>query len=74
MSDFKLNQLATARTALADCNKVIAEKLPSAEQGPGGDWRDWIIVHALQSEAKQMIDGDSSYAARQGPLPEKTKK
>lgn len=58
MAQFKSGRVNEARTALADCTKVIEEKLPKLSSGDlGGDWRDWIIVHALQSEAKQMIDG-----------------
>ncbi len=65
MSHFKLNRLDQARAALAQCNKLIDEKLPKLEQGDvGGDWRDWIIAHALQSEAKQMINGESSSTVR----------
>jgi serine/threonine protein kinase/tetratricopeptide (TPR) repeat protein len=70
MSHFKLGQLDKARTALISCNKVIEEKLPKAQQGSlGNDWRDWIIAHALQSEAKQMIEGGSSPAAPPASLP-----
>jgi serine/threonine protein kinase len=63
MSQFKLNQLDKARTALANCNKVIEEKLPKTEQDLGTDWRDWIIAHALQSEAKRLLEGEPSAAA-----------
>jgi serine/threonine protein kinase len=62
MSHFRLNQVDAARTMLADCNQVI-EKLPTLESGNVGDgWRDWIIAHALQSEAKRMIDGEAASA------------
>jgi tetratricopeptide (TPR) repeat protein len=65
MAQFKLNQSDKARTALADCNKVIEEKLPKPDQsGPGINWRDWIIAHALQSEAKLMVEGEPSSAVR----------
>jgi serine/threonine protein kinase len=57
MAEFKLNQLDSARSALAECNKVIEDKLSKPERDPGNDWRDWIIAHALQSEAKRLIDG-----------------
>src|SRR5262249_46056250 len=64
MSQFKLNQLDEARSALARCNKLVEEKLPKLEQGSlGDDWRDWIIAHALQAEAKQLIDGETISAA-----------
>jgi tetratricopeptide (TPR) repeat protein len=58
MSKFKLNQLDNARTTLAYCNKLIEEKMPKSGQDLGDDWQDWIIVHALQSEAKGLIEGD----------------
>jgi len=59
MAQFKLNQLDKARTALAECNKVIEEKLPKLEKGDlGEDWRDWIIASALRAEAKRLIDGE----------------
>jgi hypothetical protein len=57
MSQFKLNQLDNARTTLAYCNQVIKEKMPTFGQDLGGDWQDWIIAHALQSEAKGLIEG-----------------
>jgi hypothetical protein len=63
MSQFKLNQLDNARTTLAYCNKVIEEKMPKFEQGLGDDWQDWIIVHALQSEAKGLIEGETPAAS-----------
>ncbi|HEY3913400.1 MAG TPA: serine/threonine-protein kinase [Verrucomicrobiae bacterium] len=56
MSQFRLNQLDNARATLAYCNKVIEEKMPKFGQDLGGDWVDWIIAHALQSEAKELID------------------
>jgi len=66
MSQFKLNQLDKARTALDDCNKFIESKLPKLAKAGlsdlGKDWRDWIIAHALQSEAKRMIDGEAASA------------
>ncbi len=57
MALFNLNKSSEARTALADCDKTIEEKLPKADADLGGDWRDWIIAHALQQEARQMLDG-----------------
>ena len=62
MSQFKLNQLDEAQTALADCDTIIEKKLPKLGEALGQDWRDWIIAHALQSEAKQMINGVSSFS------------
>jgi tetratricopeptide (TPR) repeat protein len=59
MAQFKLNQSENARTALARCNGIIEEKLPKPDKEElGTDWRDWIIAHALQSEAKQVIESE----------------
>jgi hypothetical protein len=73
MCEYRLNQLDKAKTALSDCNKVIESKLPNLEtpgvSDLGKDWRDWIIAHALQSEAKRMIDGEPSSTARPANLP-----
>lgn len=55
MSQFKLGQPDNARVDLIDCNKMIEQQLPQPELDLTTDWRDWIIAHALQSEAKQMI-------------------
>jgi hypothetical protein len=66
MSQFKLNQVDQARATLADCNKVIESKLPKLEKPGvsdlGKDWREWIIAHTLQSEAKRMIEPASATA------------
>jgi hypothetical protein len=63
MSQFKLNQLAQAQTALADCNSVIEKRMPKIEKGLGESWRDWVIAQALQSEAQRMIGGGPSSTA-----------
>lgn len=55
MSQFKLNQLDSARTTLAYCNKVIEEKMPQFGQDLGSDWPDWIIAHALLTEAQHLL-------------------
>jgi len=65
MSQFKLNQLNEARAALSESQKIIDQQMPRPEQELGRDWRDWIIVHALHSEAKRMIEGDSTSATPQ---------
>ena len=69
MSQFKLNQSDKARAALTDCNKVSDEKLPKFDQDLGDSWIDWIFAHALQSEAKRMIDGELSSPANPANLP-----
>ena len=64
MSRFKLGQFEKADAALADCNQIIEVKMPKlTEDQLATDWRDGIMARALQSEAKHMIDGQSSAAA-----------
>jgi tetratricopeptide (TPR) repeat protein len=61
LSHYQLKQVEDARAALAKCNQVVEEQLPKA--GPrelGSDWRDWIIAHALLTEARGLIEGASS--------------
>jgi hypothetical protein len=70
MSQFNLNKTVEARAALAECDKIFEEKLPKPDAGLGKDWRDWIIAHALQSEAKLMIDGESPSATHPASLPQ----
>jgi serine/threonine protein kinase len=63
MSRYKLGNAEGAQSELANCNRVIETKLPAPGQDLGLDWRDWIIAHALQSEAKRLIEGESAPAA-----------
>jgi hypothetical protein len=59
MAQFNLRQAEAARGSLAQCVDVIGTRFPKLEGGNlGRDWRDWIIAHALQSEAKRMIEGE----------------
>jgi tetratricopeptide (TPR) repeat protein len=58
MAQYKLGNHDDARQELTKCDRVIETKLPVLGNPLGGDWRDWIIAHALQSEAKQTIDGE----------------
>jgi hypothetical protein len=61
MSQYRLKQVANARTALVKGDTVVAEHLPKLGiQRLGYDWRDWIIVHALLDEAHGLIDGATS--------------
>ena len=61
MSQYRLKQVANARTALVKGDTVVAERLPKlASQRLGYDWRDWIIVHALLDEAHGLIEGATS--------------
>jgi serine/threonine protein kinase len=64
MAQFKSARTNEALTTLADCAKVIDEKLPKLSSGDlGGDWIDWIIAHALQSEAIRLIEGEGPAAS-----------
>jgi serine/threonine protein kinase len=58
MSQYQLKQVEKARIALAKGDTVVAEQLPKlGSHDLGYDWRDWIIVHALLTEAKGLIEG-----------------
>ncbi|MCW1922839.1 tetratricopeptide repeat protein [Luteolibacter arcticus] len=59
MAEFKLGRLEEARAALAECDKLIAEQLPDSEQQIGREWRDWLIIQALRSEAKRLMEGEA---------------
>jgi eukaryotic-like serine/threonine-protein kinase len=64
MAQFQLKHVEDARHALNKCTEVVRTELPGfTDKDLGGDWRDWIIAHALQSEAKRMIEGEPSPAA-----------
>jgi hypothetical protein len=63
MARYKQGNDEEARLALANCNRIIETTVSGAGQDLGQDWRDWIVVLALQSEAKQMMDGQSVSAA-----------
>jgi tetratricopeptide (TPR) repeat protein len=63
MAQFQLKRTQDARDALNKCTEVVGSELPKfTDKELGGDWRGLIIVHALQSEAKQLIDNDPSSA------------
>jgi serine/threonine protein kinase len=64
MAQYHLSQLGEARATLKKSLEVAQAQLPKLVDGDlGRDWRDWIITHALQSEAKQQIDGLPSAGA-----------
>src|SRR2546423_15649470 len=55
---YKLNQAVNSQATLATCAELIETKMPKIESGDlGGDWRDWIISHALLEEARRLIEG-----------------
>jgi hypothetical protein len=70
MAQFQLKHVEDARDALNKCTEVVRTELPKfTDKDLGGDGRDLIIAHALQSEAKQMIDSEPSSTARPANLP-----
>jgi len=63
MAQSRLNQTEASRETLSKCVEIVQTQLPKLENGDlGRNWRDWIITHALQSEAKRMIEGEPSAA------------
>ena len=70
MAQFQFKHVENARDALNRCAEVVRTELPKfTDKDLGSDWRDLIIAHALQSEAKQLIDGEPSIA-RPANLPQ----
>ena len=68
MAQFQLKHAQEARDALNKCTEVVGTKLPKlTDKDLGGDWRDLIIAHTLQSEAKQLIDAEPSIALPANP-------
>jgi Flp pilus assembly protein TadD len=63
MAQYKLGNENDARQTLTNCNNVIENGLAKPGEWLGQDWKDWIIAHALQSEAKRLIDGEPASAA-----------
>ena len=64
MAQFQLKNTDGARHALNKCTEVVGTELPKfTDEDVGASWRDLIIAHALQSEAKQLIDGEPSAAS-----------
>jgi serine/threonine protein kinase len=56
MAQYKLQRLEAAQDALTQCAQIVERKLPKPESGDlGMDWRDWIIAHALLTEAQQLF-------------------
>ena len=57
IAQFELNQLEASRANLKKSADIVQNQLPKLEAGRlGGDWRDWIIAHALLTEAKSTIE------------------
>jgi hypothetical protein len=65
-----LKQTQDSRANLNKCGEVIQTQLAERKDVElDQDWRDLIIAQALQSEAKQLIDGEPS-SSRPGNLPQ----
>ncbi len=63
MAQWQLKQQVEARTTLIKGIEIEQTKLPrleSGDLGTGWYWRDWIIAHALITEAKALIEGRST--------------
>ena len=62
MAQYQLQQIEPARASLAK-GAEIEQKLPKLDGGDiGEDWGNWIIAHALVSEAKALIVGQPATA------------
>jgi hypothetical protein len=58
MSHHQMNQADEARSALAKGGEIARVSLSKLETGDIGTyWFDWIIVQALEREAKALIEG-----------------
>jgi serine/threonine-protein kinase len=69
MSQYQLQQIEQARASLAK-GAEIDQKSPKLESGDlGDDWMDWIIAHALMSEAKAMIESQPAKAGESTLIP-----
>jgi hypothetical protein len=64
MSQNQLGQSAQARASLAK-GAEIEQKLPKLESGDlGAGWMDWIVAHALMTEAKALIESNATASNR----------
>jgi hypothetical protein len=56
MAQYQLKRTEDSRATLAKCAEVVESKMPKPESADlGSDWRDWIIAHALLTEAQNLI-------------------
>jgi serine/threonine protein kinase len=64
MAQLRLKHTDAARSALKQCDEILETTMPKlTDSDLGRDWRDLIIAHALHSEAKRLIEGESSSAS-----------
>jgi hypothetical protein len=67
MAQCQLQQVEPARASLAK-GAEIEKELPKLGSGDIGEvWVDWIIAHALMSEAKALIGGQPATAEQNSP-------
>jgi eukaryotic-like serine/threonine-protein kinase len=68
MGQYKLNQADEARTNLMNCEKVVQTQFPTLGISDLNlDWRDWIIGHALLSEAQNLIGTNAASPTATNP-------
>ena len=66
MAQNRLKQTDEARDTLAKAVEIIDTKLAKLESGDlGVGWTDWIIAHALMTEAKALIEGTAATPAEE---------
>jgi tetratricopeptide (TPR) repeat protein len=69
MAQYQLGQEREARAVLAKCDDDIQRRLPKVgTQDLGQDWKDWIIAHALFTEATNLIDRSSAEPISSNPI------
>jgi hypothetical protein len=56
LSQYKLGAVKAAQQALNDCHQLVDQKLPKIGQDLGPNYRDWIIIHAWQTEADAIVN------------------
>ena len=67
MAQYQLQQVEPARASLAK-GAEIEQESPKLDSGDLGErWIDWIIAHALMSEAKALIGGLPATAKQNSP-------
>ena len=67
MTKYQMNQMGEARAALAKGLEIEEKELPHLDSGDlGSEWLDWIMGHALMSEAKALLRDPSPHGGRAG--------
>jgi serine/threonine protein kinase/tetratricopeptide (TPR) repeat protein len=57
MAHSKLGQAEDAHACLVQAEKLARESMPQLDSGDlGGDWRDWVVAHALLREATELMN------------------